>query len=86
MEDYRDALRSAAESIAKEAGAIKECEFHGDLIDNDNLEEAITLGNSLFTTTYQGVFESREEMEEAIRDVVSDASWDCGMCEKNADS
>jgi len=83
MRDDRDELRGIAESIARRAGAITECEIHGEVLDNDCAEEAYALGNSLFNTELRGVFSTRREMTDAIKSVIDDASWDCGMCEKN---
>lgn len=84
MRDDRDELRGIAESIARRAGAITECEIHGEILDNDCAEEAYKLGNKLFDTEFRGVFSSRVEMTAAIKEVIDDAGWDCGMCEKNA--
>ncbi|MDF9778019.1 hypothetical protein [Pseudomonas baetica] len=84
MRDDREELRGVAESIARRAGAITECEVHGELLDNDCAEEAYKLGNKLFDTEFRGVFSSRLEMTDAIKEVIDDAGWDCGMCEKNA--
>lgn len=83
MRDEREELLGAAENIARRAGAITECEFHGEILDNYCAEEAYKLGNRLFDTEYRGVFSSRLEMTDAIKSVIDDAGSDCGMCDKN---
>lgn len=84
MHDYRDKLLEAAESIARRAGALTECEIHGEILDNDCAEEAYKLGNKLFDKEFSEVFSSRLEMTDAIKKVIEDAGWECGMCDKNA--
>ncbi|MDT3230878.1 hypothetical protein [Pseudomonas sp. rhizo25] len=85
MRDDQEVVRAAAENIARRAGAIKECEFHGEILTNDCDGEAFALGNSLYDSEFRGVFSSRDEMNAAIQSVLSDAAWDCGLCDKNRD-
>lgn len=83
MRDYHDHQREVATQIARRAGAIAECELHGELVDNDSAEEAYKLGNSLFDTEFRGVFASRRQMTDIIKEVIDDTGWECGACDRN---
>jgi len=83
MKDSHDNQREVAAQIALRAGALAECEMHGEVLDNDSREEANKLGNMLFDTEFRGVFRSRREMTDLIKDVIDDAGWECGACDRN---
>lgn len=83
MKDSHDHQREVAAQIARRAGAIAECDFHGELYDNDCAEEAYKLGNKLFDSEFRDVFRSRREMTDAIKEVIDDTAWECGSCDRN---
>ncbi|WP_300747233.1 hypothetical protein [Pseudomonas sp.] len=85
MQDNQEHLRAVAETIARRAGAVTECEYHGELLTNDCDEQAFALGNKLYDGEFRGVFSSRDEMKRAIQSVINDAAWDCGSCDRNKD-
>lgn len=83
MHDDRDTSYAIAETIARRAGSIKECEVHGGNLDNDCIEEAYKLGNALYEQEFRDVFSSRAEMADEIKRVVDDAAWECPDCHRD---
>ncbi|MGV6810474.1 MAG: hypothetical protein ACWA5U_11440 [bacterium] len=82
--------RQYALQIALEAGVLTSCEFHEDAIlgGQAEIERAYKLGNSKFSSgELSGVFSSRTEMTDLIKDVVSTNFADgCYSCAKWRDS
>jgi hypothetical protein len=84
MEEDED-KRQVALNIAIQAGVLKECEFHpGTYIEGDEeIESAYKLANSSYSNgEYRGMFKSRVDLTDAIKDVVSDNAGECYSCEK----
>lgn len=78
MEDDRYELYNAALKIAKDAGAVSECE-HGLLIDEERSSAAYAAGNHFYDNEYKELFSSRDEMRDTIESVINDAG-SCDIC------
>ena len=72
-----------AEEIAVEAKVLKRCPWHGSAYQDDfDLTAAYMLGNRKFSRNeLHGVFDSRREMTDTIKDVVDNAPLECLHCE-----
>ncbi|HBT0399322.1 TPA: hypothetical protein MA053_002474 [Klebsiella pneumoniae] len=82
MEDQQDKF-NVATNIAIEAGVLERCEyceatvFQGD----EDIEEAYKLGNTQFSKgKFEGFFESRREMTDAIKDAVESGDHAAECC------
>ena len=70
----------AARAALLEAGAIEECELHGEMVDaldGGAVEEAVTALSSQFGAT---------TAEKLVRAVLADIGIECGYCVKNSES
>lgn len=87
--EEQDAKSAAAIDIALEAGVLKQCEFHeGSIYEGgQDIENAYKLGNHRMSRgELEGVFKSRREMTDAIKEVVDEnAAEECYACAKNRD-
>ncbi|ENM5750194.1 hypothetical protein [Vibrio mimicus] len=82
--DSQEEKRRAAILIAIDAGALKYCEVHDDILleGSSDIEEAYRLGNSRFTQgKLNGVFDSRTEMTDLILEAKEYANYRCERCE-----
>jgi hypothetical protein len=72
-----------AEEIAVEAKVLKRCPWHGNAYQDDfDLTAAYMLGNKKFSRNdLRGVFATRREMTDTIKQIVDSAPWDCLSCE-----
>lgn len=85
--EEHEAKLSAALRIAIDAGALKVCEYHDDCIFDGGveIENAYKLGNARFSSgKLDGVFETRREMTDCIKEVVEDnyLAEECPLCAK----
>lgn len=81
--------RKVAESIAIEAAAIKECEYHEDVLidrgDPSANELAYKIANSRFSKKDEiivDLFEDRRELTNIIKQVIDAAGDECYSCSK----
>lgn len=84
--DEQEGARNVAINICIGAGVLTTCEFHEDVIlmDSGDEEAAYKYGNHLFTAKNELVsgFNSRREMTDAIKDVLSDGyDYECHSCD-----
>ena len=81
--------RNLAISIAVEAGALEECEFHSGTFTegSSDIENAYKLGNLKITSgELEGAFDSRREMTDLIKEVVDEHSGgECYSCARHRD-
>ncbi len=81
----KEALYSEGQSIAVEAGAIKECEFHpGTYLDCDDADAkniAYAIGTKRWKES-KGKEGDRKELMDAIKAAMDDAGDECYSCEK----
>ena len=83
--ERHETLCHAAVRIALEAGVLKFCEHHGCVFEGPNdIESAYKLGNYKFSKgSLAGIFDTRREMTDCIKEVVEDNSTDeCPRCAK----
>ncbi|MBY7781856.1 hypothetical protein [Vibrio fluvialis] len=85
--DEQEGARNIATSICIAAGVLTRCEYHDDiiLVDSGDEEAAYKYANELFTNKDDLVagFDSRREMTDAIKDVLSDGyDYECHSCKK----
>lgn len=85
MTDNQDEKRYIAEQIACEAGAVKKCKFHDDVIleidDLDANEKAYKHAAYMFKRNNYDVFANQLELTDAIKDVVDTAAESCYSCD-----
>lgn len=83
MEEEED-QRGVALGIAIKAGVLKECEFHAGSVfeGGEPIESAYKLGNAQYSVDeFGGLFGSRREMTDVIKNVVDDNLADqCPSC------
>jgi thioredoxin-like negative regulator of GroEL len=79
MMEEREAELSHAMSLLEEAGAVKRCEFHEYLVDQDDAEAAEEVIEQLAEELGQ------EEAEDLVRAALADAAMDCPGCEADRD-
>jgi hypothetical protein len=82
-----EAQRQEAIKIAVDAGVLKRCPYHEDVVldtlGGDNVP-AYKLGNyRLSQGELNGVFSSPREMTDAIAAAVKDSGMECGFCAKD---
>jgi hypothetical protein len=78
-------LNMQAQSVAKEAGAIKECDLgHLEIMIDQGDDEANKRAYAIGTNRWkEGLVDgTREEFMDAIKDAIESASYDCPRCEK----
>jgi hypothetical protein len=82
--EAEDAKHNLAVEIAVEAGVLKRCVFHTFAFAHGaDPKEAYKLGNHKFTAgELHGIFVSRREMTDTIKEVVNDAALECWDCAK----
>jgi hypothetical protein len=86
MEEEIEAKRDMAVEIAIEAGVIKRCEIHEDVIleDGADIEDAYRLGNYKFTNgELADTFRDRREMTDTIKEMVEWHGYgadECALC------
>lgn len=82
----RDEQRQKALKIAIEAGVLKPCEFHEDIIleGGADIEDAYRLGNAKFTRgEFVDIFQDRREMTDTIKSLVEEHyAAECSTCAK----
>jgi hypothetical protein len=84
MMERHETICGVARGIALEAGTLRRCEYHEDCIFEgaNDAEGAYKLGNYKFSAgSLKGVFESRREMTDCIKEVVEEVWGDeCPRC------
>ena len=84
--ELRETQRAVATNIAVEAGALKRCELHPDVVwaTFDDPSMAYRIGNVRFTAgKLQTDFASRRELTDAIKEAIDEAGLDgCWLCER----
>ncbi len=77
-------LYNLAHSIAVEAGAIKECEYHPGTFLTQYDTDAETMAYEIANNKIESgeISCRREELINAIRSAISDAGEECYSCEK----
>lgn len=87
MIEDEDNRRNIALQIAIEAGVLKPCEYHNDIVisGNENIQSAYKLGNHKFSLgAIESAFETRREMTDTIQSVIDEYSAEeCGACAKH---
>lgn len=81
----KETLYFEGQSIAVEAGAIKECEFHSGTYLNCDDPEANSRAYAIGTIRWKeakGDKESRKVLMDAIKTAINDAGAECYSCEK----
>ena len=81
--EHKQDQRDTANSIACEAGCIKECKYHQGAFVNQHSDpaDAFRLGNSKFTKgELDRVFRTRKEMTDEIKAAIEDAADECYAC------
>jgi hypothetical protein len=83
--ERREELAAFAESIAREAGAIKACESHDDISidqwDDDAKQRAYAIGTNRWKSG--DIDASREDLMNAIKSAIDHSAESCPHCEKN---
>jgi hypothetical protein len=80
-------LREVAESIARQAGAVKACDMHEEVLLDQYDDEALTLAYKIANKRISdgeihlpdGI--SRKDFTDLIKSVVDDSGSDCARCE-----
>ncbi len=84
MLEEEEGRRQRAIGIALEAGVLEQCDSHDEILlsGDAEIEEAYRLGNSKFSAgELEGVFETRRQMTDMIKDVVEENGMDkCQIC------
>ena len=84
--ELREAQLDEATNIAIEAGALKRCELHSEIVWNvfDDPSVAYRIGNARFTAgELQTDFASRRELTDMIKEAIDEAGLDgCPLCER----
>lgn len=77
-------IRFSAIGVALEAGNLKRCEFHDDIVLENwgDPKDAYRLGNAKFSRGEAGDFLSRREMTDTIKSVIEEAGEECPCCAK----
>jgi len=78
--------RDTALEIALDSGAIKQCEFHEDILyeGSSDYKKAYRLGNSRYSSSgYSDVFKNRLEMTDLIKEIIDEYfEGECYACAK----
>lgn len=86
MLEAEETRRDAAIRIAIVAKVLHPCENHPDILldSGEDIQGAYRIGNAKFSAgELSGIFDSRRQMTDAIKAVVSDHPLeDCPICEK----
>lgn len=88
MQEDHDNKRSIAIAIAVQSGALRSCEAHDTTFEgNKDAQAAYMLGNAQLTAgKHEGVFESRRDMTDTIKEVIDEHIADeCPLCAKIRD-
>ncbi len=80
----QEQARLVATEIAIEAEVLRRCEYHDDTVLDDGGDpvDAYRLGNAKFSSGETGIFESRREMTDLIKEEIEWASDECSSCSK----
>jgi hypothetical protein len=84
MLEHQEAQRTKGTDLAVAAGVLEVCEYHGIAFESGSeAEEAYKLGNAKFSAgEFSGIFETRREMTDAIKEAIDDAPVECYECER----
>lgn len=86
---HHDYQLEVATDIAVEAGVLRRCEYHDDIVLDNEIEhtDAYKLANWRFSHgQLRDVFKTRKEMTDAIQETIQSAgSFGCGICAKMMD-
>ncbi|MCC2524545.1 MULTISPECIES: hypothetical protein [Vibrio] len=86
MIDNHEEMRFIAEKIALEAGAVKKCPYHEDVIlevdDLDANEKAYKKAAYMFKRGDYPVFSSQRELTDEIKEIIDTASGSCYSCDR----
>lgn len=81
-------VENSAIRVAVQAGALKSCLLHEDIVidqwDSDALQRAYAIGTNLWKTGE--IDATREEFMEAIKEAVDQSAESCWICDKHAAS
>ena len=83
-QDMREGLVDEATDIAREAGALKECELHRNILVNQFTDdsEVYKYANAKFTAGETG-FATRRDLTDTIKELIDEASVDgCPECQR----
>ncbi|MGA9070037.1 MAG: hypothetical protein WB424_07275 [Terracidiphilus sp.] len=82
--EHQEEQARVATKIAVDAGVLKKCEWHDNVINMFGDEaDAYKLGNYLFSNgKLEGVFSERTEMTDAIKNAIQSAGIECALCAK----
>lgn len=81
--EREEAKREEAKDIAVEAGVLKRCEFHDDIILDvfGDHSEAYKLANKKFSASkLREEYASRRELTDKIKEEIEDSSDGCPYC------
>jgi hypothetical protein len=83
MAEIEERERTAID-IAVKAGAIKRCEFHGEVLEaSGDHVYAYRVGNSMMTRgELNGVFDSPQQMAGAVKAAIDGAGLECCSCDR----
>ncbi|WP_146029444.1 hypothetical protein [Vibrio diazotrophicus] len=81
MEEEREKFEIAT-SVAIKARVLECCEFCGTTVyqGSEDIEDAYKLRNTMYTSGELGIFESRREMTDAIKDSVESGEHSAECC------
>lgn len=85
LADLAMELEQVALQAAIEAGAIEVCEFHDYVTVTTGDDEAEKLAYAIATNKWKSgeVGGEREDLMDAVQQVIGEAAWECPACQKH---